>query len=369
MVWSACDLSKPGGCSSQIQARRQPAGGSPETVINLSLSGLFPEVDIDDDGDAAVVWSQDGAVAGRRVSASGDLVGPVQTLQTSAPAGSARVAVAPSGEALAVWIETRNGSDFAAARHFNVDGSLGPALTLGDATNSNPPAVGVDRDGRFVAVWVQASQVSAARIEAGSVSPTVALTTTNASYAPFGNPQLGVDGDGDAVISYISGGGGQIRVWASRWSGTGTLADPLPVSSPSPIAGLAGLLHAVATDLEGDSILVWTRSDGNYQVEMLGRQLSRDGTLGPVTSLGLHDRPDVALDDDGDGLVVSSHPSHPNEREITAHSISASGSFGDAIPLSSDGRAASVDASPTSRFTVVWQQASHPNPIKAVTGP
>jgi hypothetical protein len=35
---------------------------------------------------------------------------------------------------------------------------------------------------------------------------------------------------------------------------------------------------------------------------MLGRQLSRTGTLGPITTLGEHDRPDIVLDDDGDRL-------------------------------------------------------------------
>lgn len=76
-------------------------------------------------------------------------------------------------------------------------------------------------------------------------------------------------------------------------------------------------------------MLVWTRWNGDHRIEMLGRQLSRAGTLGAVTSLGLYDRPEIALDDDGDGLLVFHSPSPPYEaQEVGARLISPSGSFG-----------------------------------------
>ena len=365
LVWSASDPSSQYHYP-RIYARRQPTGGAPEPIVALSASGpwaTFPEVDSDDDGNAAVVWDE-GQVMGRRVSASGAPVGDVQTISSSdAPASGARVAVAPGGEALVMWTEIRDGAFSVHVRQFGVDGSLGPILTLGDAAGDSFPALGVDRDGRFVVAWAQASQVSAARIEAGAVTSSVVLTT-GLPHPRYGNPQVGVDADGDAVISYLASGAGPPQVWVSRWSRTGTLADPLLVSPDG-----AWLLHAVGTDLEGDSVLVWTRQAGPNVTDMFGRPLSRDGTLGAVTNLGQHDRPSVALDDDGDGLVVSGYPAYPNESEVTAHPIGADGSFGSPVTLSPDARAAAVGASPDGRFTVMWQQASHPYPVYAVTGP
>jgi hypothetical protein len=144
------------------------------------------------------------------------------------------------------------------------------------------------------------------------------------------------------------------------------LSDPIDVSSTDNV----GFHHALATDLEGDSMLVWTRWNGDNRIEMLGRQLSRTGTLGPVTSLGLNDRPDIALDDDGDGLLVFHSPSPPHQpHEVGARLISPSGSFGDPQTLTSDGLGPHVDASPSYRFTVTWRQSSHPASIQATTGP
>ena len=368
LVWRACDLSKP-PCYYQIQARRQPASGSPESILSLSPLGAdvaWPEVDSDDTGDAAVVWQQEGHVAGQRISASGNLVGSLQTLSTSAPAINPVVAVAPGGAALAAWSEVRDGSWYATARRLSDDGSVGPAITLGSGSPERPD-IGVDRNGRFVVAWVQGSDVVATRIEPDSVSASEVLTSEIASYGGFGMVRVGVDSDGDAVISYRSGGGARPQVWASRWSGTGTLGVPLNVSSPTDNVGFH---HALATDLEGDSMLVWSRWNSDNRIEMLGRALSRTGTLGTITNLGLHDRADIALDDDGDGLVVFHSPSPPYEaQQVSARLISPTGSFGTTNTLTSDGRVPQVGARPSYRFTVTWQQASPPYSIQAVAGP
>ena len=115
----------------------------------------WPEVDSDDSGDAAVVWEQDAQVVGRRISADGQLVGPLQTLSTSAPASTPVVAVSPDGDAMAAWTEIRDGSWYAVARQLPYDGSMGAPITLG---STDPGAgIGVDRSGRFVVAWVSGS--------------------------------------------------------------------------------------------------------------------------------------------------------------------------------------------------------------------
>lgn len=323
-----------------------------------------------------MAWNTEGggAVKGRRIDADGGLVGPVQTLSTSAPTGRPAVAVAPGGTAMVAWDEIRDGSWYTVARQFNADGSIGPAITLGPSEGSSYPDAGVDRNGQFVITWIQSGvQVMAARIGPDSVPATQALTTPIVSEAPFGYPQVGVDSDGDAVISYLSSGGGRIQLWASRWSRAGMVDNPINVSSPT---DNSGLLHSIATDLEGDSMLVWTRMNSTNRVEMFGRQLTRAGGLGAITSLGEVDYPDIVLDDDGDGLLVFHAPSRrtlvPFEldaNEVGVRTISPSGSFGTPTTLTSDGRTPSVDASPSSPFTVVWQTAAYPQSIQATEGP
>jgi hypothetical protein len=367
LAWTACDPSTQ-YCLNQIQARRQPASGAPDSVLTLSPPGSAsagPEVDSDDSGNAAVVWYQDAQVVGRRISADGQLVGPLQTLSTAAPASTPVVALSPDGDALAAWTEVRDGTWYAVARQLRDDGSIGEPITLG-STDPGWPGIGVDRSGRFVVAWSAGSYVAATRIEQDSASPPQVLTSAIAAYGGFGMVRVGVDSVGEAVISYRSGGGAHPQLWVSRWSGPGTLSDPIDVSSTDNV----GFHHDLATDLEGDSMLVWTRWNGDNRIEMLGRQLSRAGTLGAVTSLGLYDRPEIALDDDGDGLLVFHSPSPPYEaQEVGARLISSSGSFGNTQTLTSDGVWPHVDASPNYRFTVAWRQSSNPPSIHAIAGP
>lgn len=206
-----------------------------------------------------------------------------------------------------------------------------------------------------------------------SVPSTQALAAPIRSERPFGYPQVGVDSDGDAVITYLSSGGGRVQLWASRWSRAGALDDPVNVSSPT---DNSGLLHTIAIDLEGDSMLAWTRMNSNNRVEMFARQLSRTGALGAVTSLGEVDYAEIVLDDDGDGLLVFHAPSRrtlipmePDAHDVGAGTISPSGAFGSPTTVTSDGRSPRVAASPSARFTVVWQTAAHPQSIQATEGP
>ncbi|MFI8889110.1 hypothetical protein [Streptomyces paradoxus] len=371
LAWTAGDLSTTYSYQ-RVQTRVKFANGTTGAIRTLSPDGAavsWPETGSDDTGDSAVVWQQDSQVVGRRVAASGSLVGPLQKLSTSAPATTPVVAVTPGGTAMAAWTEIRDGSWYAVARRLKLDGTIGAAITLGSGS-AEKPAIGVDRNGQFVVAWARASDVVAKRITSTSVSSTKVLTSPIASYGGFGMVRAGVDRDGDAVISYHSGGGSVAQVWASRWSRTGTLSAPLRISSATDNVGFH---HALATDLDGDSMIVWTRYSSG-KLELLGRRLSAGGTRGGVTTLGPGDRPDLALDDDGDGMVVfhtvlpKSTPPYSYTKS-SARLISRSGTFGTAKTLTSDGRVPQVDARPGSLFTVIWQQETFPYTIRSVTGP
>lgn len=367
LAWTAGDLSTTYSYQ-QVQTRVKYADGTTGDIHTLSpvgASAAWPEADSDDTGDSAVVWEQDSQVVGRRVAASGDLVGPLRTLSTSAPAATPVVAVAPDGGAMAVWTEIRDGSWYTVARTLDADGTPGEAVTLGSGS-ADKPAIGVDRKGEYVVAWLQGSQVVAVRITAASVSPVQVLTTPIGAYAGFGMVHVGVGRDGDAVISYRSGGGAVPKVWASRWSSAGAPADPLRISAETDNVAVQ---HALATDLDGDSVIVWTRYNAGT-TELLGRRIAADGTLGGISVLGAGDRPDVSLSEGGDGMLVyqtklaKSTPPY-TYTATSARAISGDGTFGGAVTLTSDGRVPQVAARQASQFTVVWQQESYPYTIKS----
>lgn len=371
LAWTAGDLSTTYSYH-RVQTRVRFADGTKGAIRTLSPDGAsvaWPEIVSDDTGDSAVVWEQDSRVVGRRVAASGSLVGPVQELSTSGPATGPVVAVTPGGLAVAAWTEIRDGSWYAVARRLGIDGTLGAPITLGNGS-AEKPAIGVDRGGKFTVAWVRGSEVVARRISSTAVSSTKVLTTPIAAYGGFGMVRVGVDRDGDSVITYHSGGGDRSQVWATRWSRTYTLASPLRISASTDNVGFH---HTLATDLDGDSVIVWTRyTDG--KLELRGRRLTAAGARGTVVGLGLGDRPDLAVDDDGDGMLVF-HTVVPKDTppysytKTSSRTVSRSGAWGTTKTLTSDGRVPQVDTRPSAKFTVIWEQESFPYTIKSMTGP
>jgi hypothetical protein len=373
LVWAACDTSIP-GCLFQAQARIKPRRGPMGPIKTLSPLGpvaSWPQVASDDNGDSAVVWQQDSQVMGRRVSATGR-VGAL--LRLSPPSSSAlainpSVVVAPRGRALVVWTEIENGSYFALARYFFKDGSLGRVMTLG-AGSADGPAAGMDRSGRSVVAWSESYQrVVARRIRPGHISRLRVIKAAVPGIG-YGRVLVGDDRDGDAVISFLrsinSGNGGPAHVWARRWRHTGTLGSVLHISRSK---DNVTFYSALATDLQGDSILLWSQRTSATQTNVFGRRISRTGRLGAITRLGVGDRPAVAVDDDGNGLAVWQSPGPPYDAtKVFARKISRSGVFRPRVRLSSDGRVVRTASSPKGRFSVIWQQSSYPYRIHARFG-
>ncbi|MEH1057235.1 hypothetical protein V6U89_18785 [Micromonospora sp. CPCC 206171] len=366
LVWAACDLNST-YCLHQVQARIVPANGSMDSIKTLSplgSSSSWPDAASDDDGDSAVVWEQDGLVVGRRVSATGSL-GTLQTIATWS-AINPSVAVEPTGRALVTWTETRDGAYTTKARYFNTDSSLGPELTLGSGSGEKP-AVAIDREGSALVVWTEGYQrVVATRVQQDSVSSprTIASPVTGVGY---GRVSANLDRDGDAVISYRRSHTSELpRVRVRLYSRAGTLSD---VIYATPSTHDVTFYSALATDLDGDSVLVWSRRTSSTTTEVYGRRISRSGTLGTITNLGVGDRPAVTVDDDGNGLAAWHSPGPPYAaKEVHARTVARDGVFGAAERLSTNGRVVRVDSSPTGRFSVIWQRASHPYDIRARFG-
>ncbi|MEV6110449.1 hypothetical protein AB0M28_37975 [Streptomyces sp. NPDC051940] len=369
-VWTACDAAA-SSCYHQVQAKIKRADGTVTTQRTLSPLGAvanWPQADSDDDGDSAVVWEQDGQVVGRRISAAGSLVGSLRQLSTSGPATTPAVAVAPTGTAMAVWTEIRDGSWYAVARKFLPDGTAGPAITLGNSSGEMT-AIGVDRSGRFVVAWVNGQSVLGRRIGADStLSATKTLTSAIEAYAGFGRPRVAVDRDGDAVVTYRSGGGTLPQLWVSRWSRTGTLQNSLRVSASTDNVGNHS---TVAMDLDGDAMIVWAKRGSDGKLVLAGRKLTAAGSQGVIHSLGSGDRPDIALDDDGDGMLVYHTPEGPYvTQKVSARLVARDGVFGAVRTVTStDGRVPQVSARPTARFNLVWQRQSYPYSIFGAVGP
>jgi hypothetical protein len=371
LVWEACDLRTP-GCYHQVQTRVLSRSGRLGRIVNVSEPGpatAWPKVASDDDGDSVVVWEQHDThtnwrIAARRVERNASL-GPVLMLTPDGPIGShPQVAVAPGGRALVVWTEyhasASSGAWATVARHVYTDGSVGPRLVLGGGS-PEAPAVAMDRRGVAVVAWTDYAQIVARRIRRGRVSRPRVIASGRSSRGGLAMVRATADADGDLAISFRSAAGKQPRVWLRHWRRGGPLGPLLAVSPP---AHANGFHHALASDLEGDSVLVWTRSLADDRFAVYGRSVSRAGRLGPSMRLGRGDLPDVALDTEGDGIAVWHYPDDDVTNAVRGSAVAVASTFGRVRRLAANGRVPQASAS-RSRVVVVWQQNVHPYRIQA----
>ena len=264
--------------------------------IDLSAPGQDPgdpEVAVDADGDAVFTWLRsdgtDYRIQARARSATGTL-SAVQTL--SAPGQSAsrpQVAVDADGDAVFTWLRFDGAKYRIQARARSAGGTLSAVQTLSAAgQNAFNPQVAVDADGDAVFTWLRFDgahlRVEArARSAAGTLS---AVQTLSGAGQHASEPQVAVDGDGDAVFTWERLDGTKDRVQAVARSAAGTLSAVQTLSA----AGKTAFNPQVAVDADGDAVFTWLRSDETdpdnfccHRVQL--RTRSTDGALSAVKTL------------------------------------------------------------------------------------
>ena len=184
---------------------------------------------------------------------------------------------------------------------------------------------------------------------AATVAAVVALTPAAAAAswtAPLllsaagtdaNNPHVAMDRDGDAVAVWNRVDGTFFnRIEARPRTAGGTWgAVQTPLSPP----GQHAVDPRVALDADGDGLIVWVRSDGD-NTRIQARSRSRTGVLGPVQTLSAPDRdagePRVAVDDDGDAVVSWIRSDATNTR-AQARTRTAAGVWSGVTTLSGPG--------------------------------
>ncbi len=338
--------------------------------INLSAPGQDPgdpEVAVDADGDAVFTWLRsdgtDYRIQARARSATGTL-SAVQTL--SAPGQSAsrpQVAVDADGDAVFTWLRFDGAKYRIQARARSAGGTLSAVQTLSAAgQNAFNPQVAVDADGDAVFTWLRFDgahlRVEArARSAAGTLS---AVQTLSGAGQHASEPQVAVDGDGDAVFTWERLDGTKDRVQAVARSAAGTLSAVQTLSA----AGKTAFNPQVAVDADGDAVFTWLRSDETdpdnfccHRVQL--RTRSTDGALSAVKTLSAAGKtafnPQVAVDADGDA-VFTWELYDGTEPRVQAKARSATGTLSAVQTLSAAGQSAfnpqvAVDADGDAVFT------------------
>jgi len=372
----------------RIRAVRLNAAGKPGPVRMLSRKGAEAravQVAVDPQGRATVVWRRvdrpNGSIEAVRISAAGK-PGPVRRL--TAPPNqnhwAPQVAVDPQGRATVVWL--KDGQRVQAVR-LDAAGNPGPTQTLYQAVHHYSgvaPQVAVDPDGRATVVWrgatfdalnrVATSSIQAVRLDA-SGEPGLVRTLAEADGNLIRPPRIAVDRDGRTTVvwrradgpSHLDPAG---SVEAVRLDAAGEPGAIRTLSEP----GDGVVAPRVAVDPDGGATVVWRRETRD---PALGRvaastvqavRLDSGGDPGPVRTLSPPRQPRpgtaayVALDPEGRATVVWQRADRRGSR-VQAVRLDAAGDPGvvQTLTVSRDrntfgGPLVAVD--PAGRATVVW---------------
>jgi hypothetical protein len=182
-----------------------------------------PQVAMDANGNAYYVWGMEDdatgshpsawVVARKRLSSGG--LAPAQNLGGDQGVNGPRVAVSGGGTATFTWTQDDYGQTSAWAVSRFPAGNLGPLWRLHPyPSHDQTPELGVGRDGNAVISWRRSGfscdpdpdcppvedLVAVLRSPSGTLGPYQTLSTTGE------NPDVAVNGSGDAVVAWVDSG-------------------------------------------------------------------------------------------------------------------------------------------------------------------
>ena len=249
---------------------------------------------------------------------------------------------------------------------------LGVTATLpGTGGAALIPEVAMAAGGEAVIAWL-GDDGTASRVRALTVSPAGVLgplKTLSTDAADAENVGVGIDADGDAVVSWLRFTNQNFRVHARTLSAGSALGARLMLSG----GGQDAFRPDVAVAADGSSVVAWQRFDGSdFRVQAV--PLSPAGVPGTVKTLSAggndgHD-PDVAVDADGDSVITWDRP---GDGLIHARTMTAAGGLGIREALSDAGQTATqaqVAADEDGDAVAIWARNDGSDDIvQAATGP
>jgi len=356
VVWASYD--GPGG-DPIILARRVDANaalGPIQHMTDPAESGIDPDVAVDADGNATVVWTRldggDATVRARRITAAGTLEDIQDVSALGEDGNGAEVAVDAEGNAAVVWRRPDNPGHTIRARRIDAAGRLRAIVDVSDGTTTQTSFdVAAGPAGNAFVVWVQSPGSGGGVIEARRIAANGglgAITDLSASGEPGFDPQVAVYGDGLPIAAWQREDG---TIQARRDLGGG-LSPIMDLSQPD--------AHGadVAVDATGIATVVWSRFDGTSDRAQL-RRLDPTGALDDFEDLwsgGDDQRPTVTVDGDGDATVIWRNIPGSGDAIIRTRTAPVAGGLGDTLDLTAadevDAPALATD--PSGHSTAVW---------------
>lgn len=374
VVWERDD-----GANTIVQAAVRPAGGVWHAPVDLSAPGqnaFDAQVAVDAQGDATAVWDRfNGSnyiVQSASRPSGGVWQAPVDLSVAGGDAVIPQVALDANGDATAVWIRSNGTNDV-------VQTAIRPAGGVWQATvdlsvpgqEAREPRIAVNAHGEAAAVWRRSD--GANTIVQGAIRPAGGVWQAPVDLSATGQkalgPQVAIDPQGDATAVWQRPNGTNTIVQAATLPAGGVWQAPIDLSA----VGQDAFNPELALDAQGNGTAIWQRSNGaTYIVQAATHAAS--GLWQPPVDLSVTgqnaDLPQVALDAHGNAVAVWQR--FDGTADVIQSSIRPAGGTRRApVDLAAPGQNAvnpQIALDLQSDATVVWQRFNATNYIVQAAG-
>jgi hypothetical protein len=222
------------------------------------------------------------------------------------------VAVDGSDNAFAVWVDRRNGrSDIFASKRSASSGTWGSNVRVNSTTKfdtQDSPAIAVAPNGDAIALWYRAanhkSNIWASRLPAGSSTWGPEIRVTSNQTTQKQGPRVAVGPNGTAYAAWMDPAVGNADIWfSSLAAGSSTWSTNTKISD-DPGSAFQGPTD-IGVDGAGNVFVAWTdRRTSPYQLRV--RRLPSGGSWAASTVIASDggNAPSIAVRTDGRAFVV-----------------------------------------------------------------
>lgn len=283
-------------------------------------AGLDPQIDIDESGNALVVFAklidpgtegEHRSIYSARYSATTGW-GAAERIDTgqSGTTFGHRISSDAAGNAFAIWSEQVGSRDSIYSNRYTVGTGWGAAQLIesDDTYNAYSPQISVDAAGNAIAVWAQRigswASIYANRFSVGTGWAAAELIELGDAGSAE-DPQISVDAAGNAVVVWTQFDGVRDSIFANHYSvgtgwGTAELIE-LDDFGNADVPQISG-------DGDGNVLAVWHQYDGPHRSVYANRYAVAGGWEGAeLIESGDADHarnPEIGLDMEGNGLAV-----------------------------------------------------------------
>lgn len=305
-------------CSFPMTADYSPGWGVPELIEHQDESGSYPQIAMDDHGNAMAVWYQRDPISGRRdiwanryEPATGWEEPTLIDTRNDGWGSDPQIAMDNNGNAMAVWRlnDTQTYNIWSNRYKVGLGWGYNEKIEQNDSGDALFPQIAMDEIGNAIAVWQYnappAWNISANRYDAATGSWGDAIPIENDDIFSYYEPQIAMDNNGNGIAVFYCSTDYYITVnryvIGLGWEGT-TVIDNKVEGAFDP---------QIAMNDNGDAMVAWTQWNDSYSSIFACRYLAGTGWEAPERieddDTGDVEYPQVALDNNGNAAVVWQH--------------------------------------------------------------